>query len=80
MNAWEKWVKLHRENPPYMPYQTKQLAEHLGVTRRLIEFWMIGKGKPSDKHMERIAEYLKEAEKLLDSNGKLSDENNQKKY
>jgi transcriptional regulator with XRE-family HTH domain len=75
MNAWETWLKLHRESPVYMPYQTKQLAEHLGVTRRLIEFWMKGKGKPNDRHLEKIAQYLNEVEKLKDSEGKIWEKN-----
>lgn len=76
MTAWDEWKKLHAEfiNCMYAPFQTKQLAEHLGVSRRLIEGWMKGKGKPKDEYIEKIAAYLVEAKKCINEDGKISEE------
>ena len=39
-------------------YQTKELAEYLGVSTRTIQRWMKGKTAPSDKETEKIKAYL----------------------
>jgi transcriptional regulator with XRE-family HTH domain len=58
----EKWYKLHKkylylEIKPY-DFRTSELAKHLGVTRRTIERWVIGIGRPSKTHIEAIDRFL----------------------
>ncbi|MBU1999377.1 MAG: helix-turn-helix domain-containing protein [Candidatus Omnitrophica bacterium] len=39
-------------------YQTKDLAEYLGVSTRTIQRWLKEKSDPDDKEMAQIREYL----------------------
>ena len=52
----EEWYKLHRF---YMgDYQTKDLANYLGISPRTIQRWIKEKTKPSPSELAQIKKYL----------------------
>lgn len=57
----EEWYKLHKFY--YMgDYQTKDLANFLGVSPRTIQRWLREKAKPSREQLVRIKNYLTKKE------------------
>ena len=64
-NPLEKFKKLHRFYAGGFDYQTKELAECLGVSTRTIQRWMIGRTGPSEKQLKRIQAFLA-AKKVTD--------------
>lgn len=57
-NPFDEFRKLHKFYAGGYDYQTKELAEHLGVTTRTIQRWLIGKTHPSESQMKHIQAYL----------------------
>lgn len=59
----EEWYKLHKFYLHTETYQTKQLAEYLGVMPKSIYRWITGKCQPSRARLDRIREYLSSLKK-----------------
>lgn len=57
-NTLEEFKKLHGFYAGGFDYQTKELAEYLGVSTRTIQRWMKGKTRPSKDQLKRIRAYL----------------------
>ena len=58
----EEWYRLHKFHLYSGSYETKDLAEYLGVSPRTIQRWLAEKTKPSKEQLARISRYLKENE------------------
>lgn len=56
-NPIEEFKELHEFYAGY-DYQTKELAQYLGVSTRTIQRWMKGKTTPSNDEIEKIEAYL----------------------
>ncbi len=54
----QEWHKLHEFYMYEGSYQTRDLAEFLGVSERTIPRWLMEKYKPSAKQRAQISEYL----------------------
>jgi len=54
----QEWSQLHELYMYAGSYQTKELAEFLGVAERTIQRWLKEKTKPNAKQLARINEYL----------------------
>ena len=54
----EEWYKLHKFHFYSGSYETKDLANFLGVSARTIQRWIEGKTKPSEKQLAQIKGYL----------------------
>jgi len=54
----EEWFKLHKFYKRW-DFLTKDLAEYLNVSPRIIQMWIKGKRRPNPKKLEKIKEYLK---------------------
>ena len=59
----EEWYKLHKFHLYSGSYQTKELANYLGVSPRTIQRWIKEKTKPNKEELLRIGRYLEEKEK-----------------
>lgn len=57
-NSLEEFKKLHSFYAGGVDYQTKEIAEYLGVSTRTIQNWMKGKTCPRDKQQKKIQTYL----------------------
>ena len=58
----EDWYKLHRFYLYSGSYETKDLANFLGVSPRTIQRWLKEKGKPREEQIVRIKSYLAQNE------------------
>lgn len=58
--ALEEWYKLHQFCLYSGGYETKELADYLGVSTRTIQRWIKGIGKPNEKESGRISRYITE--------------------
>lgn len=58
----EEWYKLHKFHFYSGSYETKDLAEFLGVSPRTIQRWLKEKSKPSKEQLVQIKRYLAEKE------------------
>jgi transcriptional regulator with XRE-family HTH domain len=58
----EEWHRLHKYHFYSGSYETKELAEYLGVSSRTIQRWVKEKTKPHKKQLLRISKYLSENE------------------
>ena len=58
----EGWYKLHKFHFYSGSYETKDLAEFLGVSPRTIQRWLKEKSKPSKEQLVQIKRYLAEKE------------------
>lgn len=58
----EEWHKLHKFHFYSGSYQTKDLANYLGVSTRTIQRWLKEKTKPNKEQLGLIGKYLKESE------------------
>jgi uncharacterized protein YjcR len=58
----EEWLKLHKFHFYMGGYQTKDLAEYLGVTPRTIQRWLNDKGKPNKEQLSMVKQYLSSQE------------------
>ena len=55
----EEWHKLHKFHLYTSNYETKDLANYLGVSPRTIQRWLKEKGKPTKEKLAKIGGYLK---------------------
>jgi len=55
----EEWHNLHKFHFYSGSYETKELAEYLGVSPRTIQRWLKEKGKPTKEQLSQISRYLK---------------------
>ena len=58
----EEWHKLHKFHFYSGSYETKDLANFLGVSPRTIQRWIKEKTKPSKEQLTKIKSYLSEKE------------------
>lgn len=58
----EDWYKLHKFHLYSSSYETKDLANFLGVSPRTIQRWIREKTKPNKEQLAQIGRYLKENE------------------
>jgi uncharacterized protein YjcR len=58
----EEWFKLHKFHFYSGSYETKDLANFLGVSPRTIQRWLKEKTKPSKEQLARIKLYLAKKE------------------
>ena len=58
----EEWYTLHRFHLYSGSYETKDLAEFLGVSPRTIQRWLKEKTKPSKEALTQIKLYLAKKE------------------
>lgn len=56
-NPIEEFKALHISYSGY-DYQTKELAQYLGISTRTVQRWMRGKTAPSDDEIKKIKAYL----------------------
>lgn len=56
----EEWHKLHKFHFYSGSYETKELAEYLGVSPRTIQRWIKEKAKPHKEQLLKISKYLRE--------------------
>lgn len=56
----EEWHKLHQFHLYSGSYETKDLADFLGVSPRTIQRWLKEKTKPSKGQLVKIKRYLAE--------------------
>jgi len=56
----EEWHKLHKFHFYSGSYETKELAEYLGVSSRTIQRWIKEKTKPHKEQLLKISKYLRE--------------------
>ncbi len=54
----EEWYKLHKFHFYSGSYETKDLADFLGVNPRTIQRWLKEKGKPNSEQLALIKGYL----------------------
>lgn len=54
----EEWYKLHKLHFYMGDYQTKDLAEELGINPRTIQRWLQNKSKPSKEQLVKIKRYI----------------------
>lgn len=58
----EEWHKLHEFHLYSGSYETKDLANFLGVSPRTIQRWLKEKTKPDKEQLAQIRKYLAEKE------------------
>ncbi|MCX5707721.1 MAG: helix-turn-helix transcriptional regulator [Candidatus Omnitrophica bacterium] len=58
----EEWYELHKFHFYSGSYETKDLAEFIGVSERTIQRWLKDKTKPNDKQLAKIRKYLEKQE------------------
>lgn len=58
----EEWHKLHKFHFYSGSYETKDLANFLGINPRTIQRWLKEKSQPNEKQLAQIRAYLKEKE------------------
>ena len=58
----EEWYKLHKFHLYSGSYETKDLANFLGVSPRTIQRWLKEKTKPSKGQLAQIKTYLAKKE------------------
>ena len=56
----QEWYQLHQFHMYSGSYETKELAEFLGVSERTIQRWLKEKTKPSKEQLNKINKYLKQ--------------------
>jgi uncharacterized protein YjcR len=56
----EEWYRLHKYHFYSGSYETKELAEYLGVSSRTIQRWIKEKTRPQKKQLLKISKYLSE--------------------
>jgi transcriptional regulator with XRE-family HTH domain len=56
----QEWYQLHQFHLYSGNYETKDLAEFLGVSERTIQRWLKEKTKPSKEQLNKINKYLKQ--------------------
>ena len=61
----EEWYKLHKFHFYSGSYETKDLAEYLGVSPRTIQRWIRENTKPDKEQLAQINRYLKENESKI---------------
>ena len=61
----EEWYKLHQFHLYSGSYETKDLANFLGISPRTIQRWLIEKAKPNKEHLAKIKKYLAEKESKI---------------
>ncbi len=54
----EEWYKLHQFHLYSGSYETKDLADFLGVNPRTIQRWLREKSKPNREQVAQIKRYL----------------------
>ena len=57
-NPFEEYARLHRFYIGGVDYQSKEIAEYLGVSTRTIQRWLKGETYPSDSYLKKIQIYL----------------------
>ncbi len=55
----QDWNKLHEFHMYSGSYETKDLAEFIGVSARTIQRWLKEKTKPDSKQLAKISEYIR---------------------
>ncbi len=63
----QAWYQLHEFHMYSGSYETKELAEFIGVSTRTIQRWLKEKTKPDLKQLARISEYIRLNESPKDS-------------
>jgi transcriptional regulator with XRE-family HTH domain len=63
----EAWYQLHEFHMYSGSYETKDLAEFLGVSERTIQRWLKDKANPNEKQSAMIRQYLKKNESPKES-------------
>lgn len=58
----EEWCNLHKFHLYSGSYETKDLADFLGVSPRTIQRWLKEKSRPTKEQLARIKRYLAERE------------------
>ncbi len=61
----EEWYKLHQFHLYSGSYETKGLANFLGVSPRTIQRWLKEKTKPSKEQLAQIKRHLKGRESKI---------------
>lgn len=61
----EEWHKLHKFHLYSGSYETKDLANFLGVSPRTIQRWLKEKTKPNKEQLAQIKKYLSERESKI---------------
>lgn len=61
----QDWYQLHQFHLYSGSYETKDLADFLGVSPRTIQRWLKGKTKPRKEQLARIKRYLVEKESKI---------------
>ncbi len=61
----EEWYKLHQFHLYSGSYETKDLANFLGVNPRTIQRWLREKSKPTSEQVAQIRRYLSSKEEKL---------------
>ena len=56
----EEWYKLHKFHFYSGSYETKNLANHLGVSTRTIQRWLKEKTNPNREQSAQIKRYIAE--------------------
>ncbi len=56
----EEWYKMHKFHLYSGSYETKELANYLGVSPRTIHRWIKEKTKPSKEQLTQIKAYLQQ--------------------
>ena len=54
----EQWYKLHKFHLYSSNYETKELADYLGVSPRTIQRWLKEKTGPNKQQIDKIRRYL----------------------
>ncbi len=63
----QAWYHLHEFHMYSGSYETKGLAEFLGVSTRTIQRWLKEKTKPDSMQLAKISEYIRHNETQKDS-------------
>jgi len=58
----EEWYKLHQFHLYSGSYETKDMANFLGVSARTIQRWLKEKTKPNKSQLAQIKKYLAQKE------------------
>jgi transcriptional regulator with XRE-family HTH domain len=61
----EEWYQLHKFHLYSGSYETKDLANYLGISPRTIQRWLKEKSKPTKEQLAQIKRYLAEKDSKI---------------